>query len=150
MLENFNVKITPELNAAVAESGRDFSDIVIMASLIEKEAGSRKDAEIISGILWKRIEIGMPLQVDAVFPYIIGKNTYEVTLQDLEVDSPYNTYKYPGLPIGPISNPGLVSIKAAINPQKTNYLYYLNDTNGVMHYATTFDEHKINKARHVR
>ncbi len=87
----------------------------------------------------------MPLQVDAVFPYINGKNTYTLTLKDLKIDSPYNTYKYKGLPVGPISNPGLDSIVAAMNPEGSENLYYLSDRAGNMYYAEDFDAHRKNK-----
>ena len=92
----------------------------------------------------------MALQVDAVFPYIIGKNTYELSLEDLQVDSPYNTYKYRGLPPGAISNPGMISIRSALNPTESPYLFYLSDRDGVMHYAETFEGHKVNKQRYLR
>jgi UPF0755 protein len=116
-----------------------------MASLVEEETRTPADRRLVAGILWKRIKLGMPLQVDAVFPYINGKNTYEVTARDLKIDSPYNTYLYPGLPIAPIANPGLDSIKAAIEPAESPYLYYLSDRAGAMHYAKTFEEHKRNR-----
>lgn len=93
----------------------------------------------------ERIEINMPLQVDAVFPYIIGKNTYQLSLEDLKVDSPYNTYTNKGLPIGPIANPSLWSLLAAVTPVSSDYLFYLSDDYGNMHYAVDFEQHKNNK-----
>jgi len=138
------------LKREIERSGSTLHEIITMASLLEEEARTQETREIISGILWKRLEIGMALQVDAVFPYIIGKNTFELTLEDLEVDSPYNTYKYRGLPLGPISNPGLVSIGAALNPAESPYLFYLSDKKGVMHYSPDFEGHKINKAKYLR
>ncbi|MDP2593649.1 MAG: endolytic transglycosylase MltG [bacterium] len=141
---NFSKKIAP-LNEMVIRSGKPLSDIIIMASILEEEARSLFARRTIAGILWKRLEIGMPLQVDAVFPYIIGKNTYELTKGDLQIDSPYNTYKYAGLPIGPITNPGLQAIEAALTPIKTDYLYYLSDRSGNMYYAKHFDEHTQNR-----
>jgi UPF0755 protein len=121
-----------------------------MASILEAEARTTETRKIISGILWKRMEIGMPLQVDAPFQYIIGKNTFQLTTNDLKFDSPYNTYKYKGLPPGPIGNPGLDAISATVNPIKTNYLYYLSDVRGNMHYAKTFAEHVINKEKYLK
>lgn len=138
-----------EIADEVASFGKPLEDVVIMASILEEEARTSESRRIISGILWKRLAIGMPLQVDAVFPYINGKNTYELTLEDLKIDSPYNTYKYKGLPIGPIGNPGLDSLRAAINPTTSPYLYYLSDREGNMHYAKTFAEHKENKRRYL-
>ena len=148
MRENFETKIGP-LEAAIAASGHTRSDIVIMASLIEREARTSVDKRTVSGILWKRLSIGMPLQVDAVFGYIKRMDAYHPTLADLEIDSPYNTYQRPGLTPGPIANPGLESISAALDPAETNYLYYLTGRDGMMRYAKTFEEHKRNRARYL-
>jgi UPF0755 protein len=144
MEDNFQVKIK-ELENEIQESGKSLKDIIIMASLLEEEARKQETREIISGILWKRLELGIPLQVDAVFLYINGKNTYQLNLEDLKIDSPYNTYLYKGLPIGPISNPGLSSMKAALRPKDSSYLFYLSDRDGNMYYAKDFEEHKRNK-----
>jgi len=123
-------------------------DIVIMASLIEKEVPDIGDRKIVSGILWKRLKLGMALQVDAVFPYITGKQ--KVLSDDLKIDSPYNTYLHKGLPPGPISNPGLDAVEAAKNPQETSYLYYLSGKDGKTHFAKTFAEHLKNKEKYLR
>ena len=123
-------------------------DIVIMASLIEKEVPDSGDRKIISGILWKRLELGMALQVDAVFPYITGSR--KILSDDLKIDSLYNTYLYKGLPPGPISNPGLDAIDAARNPQETPYLYYLSGNDGKTHFAKTFAEHLRNKEKYLK
>lgn len=128
---------------------KPLSEIIIMASLLEREAPTTYDRRVISGILWKRIELGMPLQVDAVFPYIIGKNTFELTRSDLKVDSPYNTYTNKGLPPGAIANPGLDAIVAAVTPIKTDYLYYLSDENGTMHYSVTYSQHLAAKNKYL-
>ncbi len=148
MQETFERKVS-ELTEEVSVFGKSIQDVIIMASILEKEARTTESRRIIAGILWKRIEIDMPLQVDAVFPYINGKNTYTLTLEDLKVDSPYNTYKYKGLPIGPIANPGLDSIKSAITPIKSSYLYYLSDREGNMYYAENFEKHKKNKRLYI-
>lgn len=125
-------------------------DTIIMASILEKEGKTKEERYIISGVLWKRIREGIPLQVDATFLYTDNKGTAELTLADLETDSPYNTYRRKGLPIGPINNPGLETIEAALNPKESPYYFYLHDSNGVIHYAKTFEEHKQNKARYLR
>ncbi len=148
MRDNFDKKIQP-LESAIKKSGRDFHDIITMASLLEEEARETDVRRLIAGILWKRLAIGMPLQVDAVFGYINGKNTFELTLADLTDVSLYNTYKYKGLPPGPISNPGLDSIVAAIYPKESSYLFYLADLSGTTHYSKTFDEHKEKKFRYL-
>ena len=150
MTENLKSKITPDLEKAILESKRTFSQILTMASLIEKEAAKTEDRRIISGILWKRFDKKMLLQVDAAFVYAIGKNTYELTAEDLKIDSPYNTYKYIGLPPTPICNPGLDAISAAIFPETPPYWYYLSDKEGNIYYGKTFEEHKINKAKHLK
>jgi len=116
-----------------------------MASILEGEALTTSDRKLVAGVLWRRLEIGMPLQVDATFSYVNGKTTFELTLDDLKIDSPYNTYKYKGLPPTPINNPGLNSINAALYPTKTKYLYFLSGNDGKMHYARTFEEHKRNR-----
>jgi len=144
MKSNFYNKIG-EISEQINDFGRDLKEIVVMASILEKEARTLQSKRMIAGILWKRIEIGMPLQVDAVFPYIIGKNTYQLSLEDLKVDSPYNTYTNKGLPIGPIANPSLWSLLATVTPIDSDYLFYLSDDNGNMHYAINFEQHKNNK-----
>ncbi len=134
---------------AVKKSGRTLEEIITMAALLEEEAKTTDSRRIISGILWKRIDDDMLLQVDAVFPYIINKNTFEVTRKDLQTDSPYNTYKYKGLPAGPITNPGLDAILAAAEPLESPYWFYLSDHSGRMHYAIDYDQHKKNKAQYL-
>ena len=131
------------------KAGDVSSEVIIMASLIEKEVANKSDRRIVSGILWKRLNIGMPLQVDAVFPYIIGKKSSELTLEDLKIDSPYNTYLYKGLPPYPIGNPGIDAIEAALNPADSAYFYYLSDKAGNTHYAVSIDEHKTNKKKYL-
>ncbi len=148
MRQNFS-KRTESLSDDISIFGKPIQAIMTMASLIEGEARTPETRRQISGILWKRLALGMPLQVDAVFPYILGKNTFEVTTDDLKVDSPYNTYKYTGLPPGPINNPSLDSISAAVTPSETKYLYYLTDSEGVMRYAVTHAEHLKNRAKYL-
>ncbi len=124
--------------------------VITMASIIEREAVGAADSSVISGILYNRLNRNMPLQVDAPFYFLLGKSSSELTLKDLKIDSPYNTYVNRGLPPTPISNPGISSINAALNPQKTDYLYYLHDSAGVAHYATTYAEHLKNKKKYIQ
>lgn len=138
-----------EISDVVEASPYTRKEIIIMASILEEEAITFEDKRMISGLLWKRIEIGMPLQVDAVFLYINGKNTYELTHEDLAHESLYNTYRYQGLPPGPITNPGLDSIIAAANPEPSPYLFYLSDRQYNVYYAEDFEEHKRNKQKYV-
>lgn len=148
MKDNFNKQIEP-LKVAIDKSGRSLKEIMTIASLIEKEVRTKEDRRLVSGVIAKRLAAKMPLQIDAVFPYIIGKNTFEVTKSDLKVDSPYNTYLYKGLPPGPIANPGLDSIKAALEPTTSPYFYYLSDKDGKIHYAETFEQHKENVRKYI-
>jgi UPF0755 protein len=148
MRANFDAKTAP-LAADVHASGHAFADIVTLAALVEKEARTDENRRIVAGVLWNRLAKKMPLQVDAVFGYINNRDTYSPSYADLKIDSPYNTYTHTGLPPGPICNPGLVSILAALHPTVTKYLYYLTDRNGVMHYATTFAEHQTNQEKYL-
>lgn len=147
--DNFRTK-TVSLVPAGAAQGHGLNDIVVMASLIEKEARTDESRRLVSGILWNRINKGMPLQVDAVFGYIFGRDTYSPSPSDLKVDSPYNTYRNKGLPPGPINNPGLAALSAAADPTNTPYLYYLTGNDGTMHYATTYEGHKVNLIKYLK
>lgn len=141
---------TALLTSAFNSSGRSLDEVVTMASLIEREANTDVDRKMIAGILWKRVDIGMPLQVDAVFAYIKGVNAYAPNFDDLKIESPYNTYLYKGLPPTPIGNPGMKALEAALTPTKTNYLYYLTGSDGKMRYAVTFPEHQTNRAKYLQ
>lgn len=149
MRENFETKME-SLSGEYTSTERTRAEIVTMASIIEKEARTIEDKHIVSGILWNRIKLGMPLQVDAVFGYIFNRPTYSPTPSDLQVKSPYNTYLHRGLPPGPIDNPGLDSLRAAIAPAQTKYLYYLTGNDGLMHYATTYAGHQANLRKYLR
>lgn len=149
MNTEFKKKIEP-WTPFIETSGHTEREIIIMASIIEREAKIEEDQALVSGILWKRIEKGIPLQVDAPFSYLLGKASSELTQADLAMKSAYNTYKNKGLPAGPIGNPGIATIRAAIKPKESPYLYYLSDEKGVLHYARTFDEHKTNKAKYIK
>jgi UPF0755 protein len=96
------------------------------------------------------MEVGMPLQADASIEYVLNKPLKELTAEDLKVDSPYNTYLNRGLPPTPIGNPGLDAIMAALQPEKTDYVFYITDNDGNFHYATTYDEHLDNVERYLR
>ncbi len=142
MEKTFNEKIKSV--PGIATTTKSLGDIITMASILENEARTTESRRIIAGILWKRLQLGMPLQVDATFLYINGKNTYQLTADDLKINSPYNTYLYKGLPPGPIDNPGVDALFAAVNPITTKYLYYLSSRDGTIHYAQTFEQHKRN------
>ncbi|MFA6475916.1 MAG: endolytic transglycosylase MltG [Candidatus Paceibacterota bacterium] len=136
---------TKDLRAEILFSGKSLNDILTMASIIERETRTAEDRRLVSGILWKRISIGMPLQVDATFEYYTKYNTYTITKAEMKKDSPYNTYTNKGLPPTPIANPGLDSIIAALKPTDSPYLYYLTGRDGKMYYAEDFAGHKKNR-----
>ena len=142
-------KKTEIIRGDVKDLGRALPDVVTMASILEKEAYTFEDKRLIAGILWKRMREGMPLQVDATFLYINGKNTFELTLDDLAIDSPYNTYRHKGLPPGPIANPGLDSLVAAATPEESPYFFYLSDKKGNLYYSEDFEQHKEYKFEHL-
>lgn len=146
---NFDNKII-ELKEQIENSKYSLNEIITLASIIEEEAIKEEDRKIVSGILQTRLKIGMALQVDATFAYINGKNTYALTHDDLRKDSPYNLYTNVGLPPTPISNPGIESIKAVLEPINTDYLYFLSDLNGNVYYAKNFDEHQANREKYLR
>jgi UPF0755 protein len=127
-----------------------------MDSLIEKEAPinytdpENRDARIVSDIFWGRLKTNQALQSDATLSYLLSDNNSSHSGSDLEIDSPYNSYKYKGLPPTPICNPGLKALEAAIYPIKTNYNYFLTGSDGKIYYAATFAEHKENKAKYLK
>lgn len=133
----------------IARSSLSESEVIILASILEREANSVESKKMVSGILQNRLAIKMPLQVDAVFDYILNKTSKELTVDDLKVDSPYNTYRNVGLPPTPISNPGIEAIEAVLYPTETEYLYYITGDDGNFYYTKTFEEHKRNKAKYI-
>lgn len=149
MQKTFEEKTAP-FAEKIAASGFTKDQVIILASLIEREAKNNESKKMVSGILQNRLRNTMPLQVDAVFDYILNKTSKELTLDDLASDTPYNTYLHIGLPPAPISNPGIESIQAVLEPTSSDYIYYLTGTDGTFHYAKTFDEHKTNKERYLR
>jgi len=149
MLSNFDAKLTPELREEIAASGRSIFDVVTMASVIEREVRTDEDMAIVAGIFWKRIDLGMGLQADSTVNYITGGSKPSVSAEETGIDHPWNTYKYRGLPAGPIGNPSLRALKAAIEPEASPYLYFLTDPEGKVWYGRTLEEHNANRV-HLR
>ncbi len=149
-LNNFGKKLTMDLRKEIKRQDKSIFEIIIMASLLEKEIKDFEDKRIASGILWKRLKNDIPLQVDATITYITGKKTTKVSKQETQIDSPYNTYKYRGLPLGPICNPGLESILAAVYPKDSEYWYYLSTSDGEIMFSKTLEEHNIKKTKYLR
>ncbi|MBW7955563.1 endolytic transglycosylase MltG [Patescibacteria group bacterium] len=156
LLATFDKKVETDLAAQIAASGKPLDEIVTIASLIQREAKGDQQMRLVSGVLWNRIDIGMALNVDATLQYLKGYSQSQQSwwvpplAVDKEIESPYNTYKYAGLPPAPIANPGLDAIKAALNPTDTTYLYYLHDNQGGIHFGETLQQHNANVQRYLR
>lgn len=149
MLANFDKKVNSEFRQETLRQRKTLYEVVTMASLIEKEVATPEDRALVSGILWKRISLGIPLQVDATITYITGKRNTKISREDTKVDSPYNTYLYKGLPAGPIANPSLPALEAALFPKSSLYLYYLSAPDGRTIFSRTLEEHNIAKAKYL-
>jgi UPF0755 protein len=149
-LDNFSKKITPEMLQQAQTQGMSLYQIITLASIIEKEAGgSQDDRKTIAGVFYNRLKIDMPLQSDATISFVTGRSP--ITSDDTQINSPYNTYKYKGLPPGPICNPSLNSIMAALYPTASNYFYFLTiPQTGQAVFAQTIDEHNKNKAQYLK
>ncbi|HTK04180.1 MAG TPA: endolytic transglycosylase MltG [Candidatus Eisenbacteria bacterium] len=150
LLANFDRKLTPEMRKRIADRGSNVYDIVTLASVVEREVKSDADRRKVADIFWRRLDAGMPLQADSTVNYATGKSLPAVSLEDTQAVSRYNTYRYPGLPLGPISNPGLSSLEATISPEPNEYWYFLTGADGAVHYGKTLDEHNRNKAKYLR
>lgn len=149
MTNNFEKKYKEASSQQTTKLAR--LDVVVLASILEREGRSAQDMKMIASVLENRLNIGMPLQVDASVQYALGYQPNEkdwwkkdLTTADLHIDSPYNTYLNPGLPPTPISNPGLNALTAILAPASTNYFYYISDKTGTLHFARTLDEQNAN------
>jgi len=149
MLRNFENKLTAETQQKIESQGKSLLEVITMASLIEKEVVNAEDREIVSGIFWGRMKIGQALQSCATLAYILGVNKKQYSYTDTQIVSPYNTYQVQGLPPGPIANPGIAAIFAAVNPTESNYNYFLSDpSTGKTVFSATLDEHNANKVKY--
>jgi len=149
LLSEFDKNFTTELREGAKEIGYSIKDIVTIASLIEREARVEKERPTISGVIHNRLKKGMLLQIDATVQYLLPEQKERLLYKDLEVDSPYNTYKYAGLPPTPIATPGISCIKAALYPEEHDYLYYRTKAsgNGEHWFTKTFEEHVNHKGK---
>ncbi len=158
MLENFDKKLDQELRSAIYVQNPLFKnnerltifEVIVLASIVQKEVQTFEDMKIAAGIFYNRLNIGMKLEADSTLNYITDSHRDRASYDDLKIDSPYNTYKYAGLPPGPISNPGLEAIKAAIYPAKTDYFYFLTASGGKVIYGKTYEEHLKNKVKWLK
>ena len=150
MLQNFQTHMNQDILEQIQAQEKTLFEVLTMASLIEKEVRSFDDKKIVSGILWKRLTNNMRLQVDATVVYIREGNYKIVSIEETKTDSPYNTYVRDGLPLGPISNPSIESIQAALNPVESPYWFYLSPSANVTIFTRTFEEHKSAKAKYLQ
>ncbi len=149
-LDNFVQKITPQMQAQAALDNMSLYQIITLASVIEKETGAdNTEKKTVSGIFYNRLKAGVPLESDATVSYFTKHSP--ISVDDTKIKNPYNTYYYKGLPVGPICNPSLNSIMAALQPAKTDYMFFLTDPKtGQAVYAVTYDQHLLNKQKYLR
>ncbi|WP_378955588.1 endolytic transglycosylase MltG [Pelosinus sp. sgz500959] len=143
MTVQFDKQFTENMRVRANEMNLSIKEIIILASLVEKEAQLPADRPIIAGVFLNRLKLEMPLQSCATIQYILGYPKAELSVQDTEISSPYNTYQHMGLPPGPIANPGIAAIKAVLYPEKTDYIYFVADKKGAHHFSKTYDEHLV-------
>jgi UPF0755 protein len=149
MLENFDSKLTAETRAEIGASKYNVFHVVTLASIVEKEASKPQDRKTVAGIFLARLDEGQLLQSDVTLQYIYGLEKKSFSNDETTVDSPYNTYKYDGLPIGPITNPGMDAINAVLHPEMTDFRYFLA-ADGVVYYSKTLDEHETKKLKYLK
>jgi len=147
MINQFKQRITVEFRDRMKELGMDEKEIITLASIIEGEAIYDRERPVISGVYHNRLNIGMRLQADPTIQYIIEGSPRRLLNKDLKIKSPYNTYLNEGLPPGPINNPGIESIKAALYPVETDYLYFVAKGDGYHTFSRTKEEHNIAKRK---
>lgn len=141
MVRRFEREWQPEWNERLAALSLSRHELVTLASIVEREARIADERPVIAGVYLNRLRIGMPLQADPTVQYARGEHTSRITYPDLAIDSPYNTYRYPGLPPGPIASPGGASLRASLNPAQVDFLYFAAFPDGRHEFRRTFDEH---------
>jgi UPF0755 protein len=147
MHEAFERTLTPEMRAAAEARGLTIEQLVTLASIVEKETGNPTERPIVASVYENRLRIGMALQCDPTVIYALelaGRYDGNIHRDDLQFDSPYNTYRYPGLPPGPIASPGRASLDAVVHPVETDYLYFVSRNDGSHVFATTLADHNRN------
>lgn len=142
MVKEFNTQINHEkIGDAAEKADMQLRDIVTIASMVELEAVFKEEQPRIAGVFLRRLQIYMPIQSDTTIQYILGAQKEEITFADTEIQNPYNTYVNAGLPPGPIGSPSLDAIKAVLNPEQTDYLYFVADKDGHHRFTRTYEEH---------
>lgn len=150
MLDNFDDKLTSELRKEIKIQGKTIHEVITLASIVEKEVSTYEDRQMVADIFLKRLKQGMGLQSDATVNYVTGGSSLRPTEKETTIDNPYNTYKYRGLPPGPICNPSLSAIKSVIYPTGNPYYYFLTTPDGRVIYSRTHDEHVAAKAKYLK
>ena len=148
MVMKMRAQLTPELQKAARDRGISVHQLLTLASIIEREAVVPSELPLISAVFWNRLKLDMPLQADPTVQYATGKGHQPLTRNDLLVDHPYNTYRRPGLPPGPIANPGLLAIRAAANPARVNYLYFVAMDERRHQFSQSLNDHNEAVARY--
>lgn len=149
-LARFDAVVGADLREAARARGLTMHQLVTVASMVEREARYPQERPVIAGVIYNRLRLGMRLEIDATVLYALGRHKAELSLADLRVESPYNTYRNPGLPPGPIANPGLAAIAAAAAPAETPFLYYVLKPDGSHHFSRTLSEHQDAVRRYRR
>ncbi len=153
MRTTFNEKFAPYAAEALKQNIK-WTTLIKIASIVQREAAGRKDMPIVAGVIWNRLEEGMKLQIDATVQYARGDRGdgwwAPITAADKNIDSPYNTYKYAGLPPHPIVSPGIAAIDAVLRPLEAKCFYYLHDRTGNIHCAETYEEHQNNIEKYLK
>jgi len=148
-LNTFQTRIVEGKSHLLQRQDQSLFEIVVIASILEREVQRPEDMRLVADLIYRRLELGMPLQMDSTVNYTTGKNDPGVTFADRDTPSRYNTYLNTGLPIGPISNPSEEAIDAALNPTRNEYLFFLTTSQGEVIYARTHEEHLQNRARYL-
>ncbi|MBV8602659.1 MAG: endolytic transglycosylase MltG [Candidatus Eremiobacteraeota bacterium] len=150
LVDEFRRELPADAESKARRLGYTLPQVVTLASLIEREAKADDERALMAGVYYNRLRKGMPLEVDATIEYIFPEHKTEITRADLQIESPYNTYKHVGLPPTPIANPGRASLLAALNPQPSDYYFYVYKGNGHHAFARTLEEHNANVSRYLR
>lgn len=148
MVSRFTQVVGPVMDEANLPGGFTCHELITLASIIEKEVMVSREAPLVSAVFWNRLRIGMPLQSDPTVQFAMDQPQKKLYYSDLALDSPYNTYKYRGLPPGPIASPGLSSIKAALEPAEVDYLYFVAKGDGTHAFSRTFQQHRAARIRY--
>ena len=150
LVSQFRKELPSDAAARARKLGLSLPQVVTIASLVEREAKADDERPLMAGVYYNRLRLGMPLEVDATIEYVFSSHHDVITRNDLKIDSPYNTYRYAGLPPTPIANPGKASLDAAFAPKASDFLYYVYKGDGHSAFARTLGEHNANVSRYLK